>query len=156
MSEKIEGEIVGQEVKIAIVISRFNDFVTQRLLSGAYDCLQRHGGSSDNITEIWVPGSFEIPMTAQKIVNQDNNKYDGIICLAAIIRGETPHFEYVASEVSKGITKISLNSSIPLSFGILTTDTTDQAIERAGTKVGNKGWESTQAVLEMINLYNKL
>ncbi len=154
MANKIEGHLNAKDVKIGIIISRFNDFITTRLLAGAYDCLERHGADNKKITEIWVPGSFEIPMTAKKVA--DKSDYDGIICLGAVIRGETPHFEYVASEVAKGVAKLSLEAAIPISFGILTTDTTDQAIERAGTKVGNKGWDAALSVLEMINLFNQL
>jgi len=146
-----EGKLNADGLKFAIVISRFNEFFTSRLMDGALDCLMRHGAQKENIEVIWVPGSFEIPSMAKLLASK--NSYDGIICLGAVIRGETPHFEYVSSEVSKGVAKVALDSNIPVIFGVLTTDTIDQAIERAGTKAGNKGFEAAQTAIEMANLY---
>ncbi len=153
MVKNIEGELRGEGLKAGIVISRFNDFITTRLLEGAKDALLRHGVDGEDIEVAWVPGSFEIPMITKKMANSD--KYDGVICLGAVIRGETPHFEYVSNEVSKGIARVGLNTDIPVSFGILTTDTIEQAVERAGTKAGNKGFEAAVSMLEMANLLNK-
>ncbi len=149
----IEGELRGDELRVGIVISRFNDFITSNLLEGAKDALIRHGVSEDDIDVAWVPGSFEIPMAARKMVERD--RYDGVICLGAVIRGDTPHFEYVSSEVSKGVAKLSMEADIPVTFGILTTDTIEQAVERAGTKAGNKGFEAAVSMMEMANLLNK-
>lgn len=150
----LEGNLSANNLKIAIVESRFNDFITSKLLDGAKDCLKRHGCKEENITVVKVPGAFEIPMIADKLIKQ--KKFDAIICLGTVIRGETPHFDYIASEVSKGIASVSLKSSIPVSFGVLTTDSIEQAIERAGTKSGNKGWDAALTAIEMANLNKQL
>ncbi len=153
MAKVIEGDLKGDGLKVGIVISRYNDFITSNLLEGSKDALIRHGVSEDDLEIAWVPGAFEIPMVAEKMVN--TSKYDGVICLGAVIRGDTPHFEYVSSEVSKGIAKIGLDADIPVTFGILTTDTIEQAVERAGTKAGNKGFEAAVSMLEMANLFRE-
>lgn len=149
-----EGELSAQGKKTAIIVSRFNSFITEKLLAGATDCLLRHGGTDEDITVAWVPGSWEIPLVAKRAV--ESERYDAVICLGAVIRGDTPHFDYVAAEVSKGIAAISLESGVPVSFGVLTTDTVDQAIDRAGTKAGNKGFDAAQSALEMVNLLQKM
>ena len=146
-----KGVFSGEGVSLAIVISRFNEFVSGKLLDGARDYLERHGTDIDKVDVFWVPGAFEIPQVAKKIAKAKKD-LDGIICLGAVIRGETPHFSYVAAEVTKGIAQVALETGIFISYGILTTDTTEQAIERAGTKAGNKGWQAAEAVLEMISL----
>ncbi|MFP4374508.1 MAG: 6,7-dimethyl-8-ribityllumazine synthase [Spirochaetaceae bacterium] len=145
-----EGKLSAQGKKFAIVVSRFNSFITEKLLEGATDCLLRHGGADEDITLARVPGSWEIPLVAKRAV--ESGRYDAVICLGAVIRGDTPHFDYVAAEVSKGIAAVSLESGVPVSFGVLTTDTVDQAIDRAGTKAGNKGFDAAQSALEMVNL----
>ncbi|MFO8062932.1 MAG: 6,7-dimethyl-8-ribityllumazine synthase [bacterium] len=150
----IEGNLDGKGKKIGIIISRFNNFISRNLLDGAVDCLVRHNIKEDDISVYYVPGAFEIPQTAGKLASA--GKLDGIICLGAVIRGETPHFEYVSSEVSKGIAKVSLETDIPVGFGIITADSTDQAIERAGTKSGNKGYSAAETVLEMMDLFTKM
>ena len=150
----LEGKLLAADLKFAIVVSRFNIFIGEKLLDGAVDCIIRHDGSSDNIDIIKVPGSFEIPLAAQKLA--ESKKYDAVICLGAVIRGDTPHFDYVASEVSKGIAQTSLKSGIPVVFGVLTTDSIDQAIERAGTKSGNKGWDAAMTAIEMSNLLKQI
>lgn len=150
----IEGFYEGEGFRFGIVVSRFNIFITQRLLEGALDVLKRHRVSEENICIVWVPGAFEIPLVAKKLAETKN--FDAILCLGAIIRGATPHFEYVASEASKGIAQVMLETGVPVIFGILTTDTIEQAIERAGTKAGNKGAEAALAALEMVNLLRKL
>lgn len=147
----INGKYEGLDIKIAIVASRFNDFITNNLIEGAIDVLTRHNVNEDNITIVKVPGAFEIPLTCKKITK--TGKYDAIIALGAVIRGSTPHFDYVSAEVSKGIANVSLDSGIPIIFGVLTTDTIEQAIERAGTKAGNKGAESALSAIEMVNLF---
>ncbi len=147
----INGKYEGLDLKIAIVASRFNDFITNNLIEGAIDVLTRHNVNEDNITIVKVPGAFEIPLTCKKITK--TGKYDAIIALGAVIRGSTPHFDYVSAEVSKGIANVSLDSGIPVIFGVLTTDTIEQAIERAGTKAGNKGAESALSAIEMVNLF---
>ncbi|MFW5992238.1 MAG: 6,7-dimethyl-8-ribityllumazine synthase [Halanaerobiaceae bacterium] len=154
MSEIYEGKLIGEGLKIGIVIGRFNEFISGKLLEGAFDGLKRHGVKEDDIGVAWVPGSYEIPLTAHKMAKTD--KYDGIICLGAIIRGETPHFDYVASEAAKGIAKVGLDDEKPVIFGVLTTDTVEQAINRAGTKAGNKGYDAAESVIEMINLFKQL
>jgi len=148
-----EGKLSGKGLKIGIVVSRFNEFITQKLLSGALDCLTRHEVDSNQIDVIWVPGAFEIPLAAKKAAQKE---YDAIICLGAVIRGATPHFDYVAAEVTKGVATVSLDAGKPVIFGVLTTDTIEQAIERAGTKAGNKGWEAALAAIEMANLFKKI
>jgi 6,7-dimethyl-8-ribityllumazine synthase len=150
----LEGFFKGEGVKIGIVVSRFNVFITQKLLEGALDVLRRHQVLDSNVYITWVPGAFEIPLVAKKLA--ETKKFDAIICLGAIIRGATPHFEYVAAESSKGIAQVMLETGIPIIFGILTTDTIEQAIERAGTKAGNKGAEAALSALEMINLLKKI
>jgi 6,7-dimethyl-8-ribityllumazine synthase len=150
----IEGKIDATGLKIAIVVSRFNEFITNKLLGGAMDCLKRNNADEANITVAWVPGSFEIPAVAKLLAA--SNKYDAVICLGAVIRGSTPHFDYVAAEVSKGIAAISLSSKMPVIFGVLTTDTIEQAIERAGAKSGNKGFDAAMSAIEMANLYKQI
>ena len=142
------------DAKVAIINSRFNSFICDRLLDGALDALKRHGLADDAIAVFKVPGAFEIPLLAKKLAA--SGKYDGIVCLGAVIRGDTPHFDYVASEVSKGIAVTSLETGIPIAFGILTTNTIEQAIERAGSKAGNKGWDATVTLLEMIDLLRQV
>ena len=147
----IEGKLIGTGKKFAIIFSRFNEFVGEGLLKGANDCLIKHGVNENSIDIIKVPGAFEIPVTADRLASK--KKYDAIICLGVIIRGATPHFEYVASAASNGISQVSQKYSLPVIFGVLTTDTIEQAIERAGTKSGNKGWDSTITALEMADLF---
>ena len=149
-----EGKLVAKNLKFAIVASRFNDFITNKLVEGAIDCIKRHDGDENNISIIKVPGAFEIPLAAKKLAN--NKEYDAIICLGAVTRGATPHFDYVAAEVSKGVAQDSLSSTKPIIFGVLTTDTIEQAIERAGTKAGNKGWDAALSAIEMANLMKEL
>ncbi|MBU5256249.1 6,7-dimethyl-8-ribityllumazine synthase [Tissierella praeacuta] len=146
----IEGNLVAQGIKVGIVAGRFNEFIVSKLLGGALDGLKRHGVEDENIEIAWVPGAFEIPLVARKMAN--SNKYDAIICLGVVIRGSTPHFDYVCAEVSKGIANVSLNSELPVIFGVLTTDSIEQAIERAGTKAGNKGYDAAVSAIEMVNL----
>lgn len=149
-----EGELLGAGLKAGIVVSRFNSIVTARLLDGAYDGLTRHGVADSDIEAVWVPGSFEIPSVAKKLVQKAC--YNLVICLGAVIRGETPHFDYVAAEVSKGVAQVALESPIPVVYGVLTTDTVEQAIDRAGAKAGNKGFDAALTALEMSNLLRKL
>ncbi len=150
----IEGSFITEDVKIGIVAARFNEFITSKLIGGAVDALTRHGVDEDNIELAWVPGAFEIPLIADKM--SKSKKYDAIICLGAVIRGSTTHYDYVCSEVSKGIAHVSLNSSIPVMFGVLTTENIEQAIERAGTKAGNKGFDCGMGAIEMISLIKQL
>ena len=152
--KKYEGELQAKGLKFAVIVSRFNEFITNKLLDGAVDALLRHGSSEENIDVIKVPGSFEIPLVAKKIAKKKS--YDAIICLGTIIRGATPHFEYVASEAAKGIALVSLEAEIPVAFGVITADTIEQAIERAGTKSGNKGWDAALVAVEMAQLLKKL
>ena len=152
--KKYEGELQAKGLKFAVIVSRFNEFITNKLLDGAVDALLRHGASEENIDVIKVPGSFEIPLVAKKIAKKKS--YDAIICLGTIIRGATPHFEYVASEAAKGIALVSLEAEITVAFGIITADTIEQAIERAGTKSGNKGWDAALVAVEMAQLLKKL
>ncbi|MDL0167326.1 6,7-dimethyl-8-ribityllumazine synthase, partial [Clostridioides difficile] len=147
-------KLIGKDLKIGIINSRFNEFITSKLLSGAEDCLLRHDVSPENIEIVWVPGAFEIPLVAQKMAK--SGKYDAIICLGCVIRGATSHYDYVCSEVSKGIAKVSLDSELPVIFGIVTTENIEQAIERAGTKAGNKGYDCAMNALEMANLFKSL
>lgn len=151
---KIEGNITAANYKFAIIQSRFNEFISEKLLEASLDCLRRHNCEERNITVIKVPGSFEIPVTADKIASQ--KKYDAIICLGAIIRGATPHFEYISSAISNAIANTALKYQVPVIFGILTTDTIEQAIERAGTKAGNKGWDASLTAIEMADLFHKI
>jgi len=149
-----QGSFQGKGRKIAIVVSRFNELITSKLLAGANDSLTRHGVSDTDIDVYWVPGAWEIPMLAKTIA--DNRKHDGILCLGAVIRGETPHFDYVAAEVSKGVANVGINSGIPVIYGIITADTVDQAMDRAGVKAGNKGFDGAMSLLEMIDLSNNI
>lgn len=149
-----EGKLTAGKEKYGIVIGRFNEFIGSKLLSGAIDALVRHGVDENSIDVAWVPGAFEIPLIAQKMVQ--SNEYDAVICLGAIIRGSTPHFDYVAAEVSKGAASVGLETGKPVIFGVLTTDTIEQAIERAGTKAGNKGSEAANTAIEMVNLINSI
>lgn len=150
----IEGNYSAANHKFAIIVSRFNNFITDKLLEGAIDCITRHDGAADKIDIIKVPGSFEIPVTAHKIAQ--TKKYDVIICLGAVIRGQTAHFDYVAGEAAKGVGQVGLSTGVPTIFGILTTDSIEEAIERAGTKSGNKGWDAALSAIEMANLFKKL
>jgi 6,7-dimethyl-8-ribityllumazine synthase len=150
----IEGKLKAEGFRFAIIVSRFNDFICSRLVEGAMDALMRHGASEKNVVLVKVPGAFEMPLVAKKLA--ETNKYDVVICLGAVIRGATPHFDYVAAEVSKGIANVALDSNIPITFGVLTTDTLEQAIERAGSKSGNKGYEAAMASIEMANLFKEL
>lgn len=149
-----EGKLTAEGLKFGIVVGRFNEFISSKLLGGAIDCLKRHGAPEENIEVSWVPGAFEIPLIAQKMAAM--KKYDAIICLGAVIKGSTPHFDYVCSEVSKGVAHVSLNSDIPVIFGVLTTESIEQAIERAGTKAGNKGYDGAMTAIEMANLIREL
>lgn len=154
MSKIIEGNLIGKGLKFGIVVSRFNNFITNRMLEGCIDALKRHGVEENSIEVYKVPGSFEIPAVANKIVNL--KKYDAVICLGAVIRGETPHFDYVAAETSKGIAEVSIRADIPVIYGIITADNVEQAIDRAGVKAGNKGADAAIAAIEMANLYKNL
>ncbi len=145
-----EGKLVSHNMKIGIVAARFNEFIVSKLIAGATDALTRHEVKEEDIDLAWVPGAFEIPLIAKKLA--DSGKYDAVICLGAVIRGATSHYDYVCNEVSKGIAQISLNSGIPVLFGVVTTENIEQAIERAGTKAGNKGYDSAMAAIEMVNL----
>ena len=149
----LEGGLDASGARFAIVVARFNSFITERLLEGAMDCLVRSGARKEEQTLIRVPGAFEIPLAARKAVTC--GKFNGILCLGAVIRGATPHFDYVAAEVTKGIAQVSLESGLPIGFGVLTTDTVEQAIDRAGAKAGNKGWETAQTVIEMVDLLKR-
>jgi len=151
---KYEGKLVNKDAKYGIVVARFNEFINSKLLEGALDALKRHGVAEEQIDIAWVPGAFEIPLIAQKMAVLD--KYDSIICLGTVIRGSTSHYDYVCSEVSKGIAHVSLNTGIPVMFGVLTTENIEQAIERAGTKAGNKGFEVATGAIEMVNLINEI
>lgn len=154
MPKIIQADLNAKGLKFGIIASRFNDFITARLLDGAIDGLMRHGASDADIEIVKVPGSFEIPLVAQRMAR--TKKYDAVICLGAVIRGATPHFEYVSAEVSKGIASVSIETGVPVIFGVLTTDTIEQAVERAGTKSGNKGWDAAISALEMANLMKQL
>ncbi len=150
----LEGNLVAQNIKVALVASRFNEFIVSKLISGAVDGLKRHNVCDDDITLAWVPGAFEIPLIASKLAK--SGKYDAVICLGAVIRGATSHYDYVCNEVSKGVAHVSLETGIPVLFGVLTTDTIEQAIERAGTKAGNKGYDCALSAIEMINLSKEI
>jgi len=154
MHRVYEGKLVSENLRYGIVVGRFNEFISGRLLAGALDALKRHGAKDEEIEVAWVPGSFEIPLAARKMA--ESGKYDAIITLGAVIRGATPHFDYVCAEVSKGVSAVSLQTGKPVVFGVLTTDTIEQAIERAGTKAGNKGWEAAVTAIEMANLLRQL
>ena len=149
----LEGKLVGKGLRFAIVVSRFNEFITRKLLDGALDALRRHEVDEEAIDIVWVPGSFEIPLVAKKLAKKD---YDAVICLGAVIRGATPHFEYVSAEVSKGIANAALETEKPIIFGVITADTIEQAVERAGTKAGNKGFDAAMTAIEMANLMRKI
>ena len=150
MSKRFEGKLIGEGLKFGLVVSRFNEFFTDKLLEGAQDALLRHGVKEEDIEIAWTPGSFEIPLIAQKLAR--SKKYDAIICLATVIRGGTPHFEYIAAEVTKGIAKVGLDTGLPVINGVITTDTLEQAVERSGTKAGNKGFAAAVSAIEMANL----
>lgn len=154
MSEIIEGTLVANDTAFAVVVSRFNAFVTERLLEGAKDALKRHGADMDRVRIVWCPGSFEIPLVAKKLA--DSGKYDAVICLGAVIRGATPHFDLVANAVASGTARVMLDSGVPVAFGVLTTDTMEQAVERAGSKAGNKGIDAAVTAIEMVNLLRQL
>ncbi|MFH1423241.1 MAG: 6,7-dimethyl-8-ribityllumazine synthase [Planctomycetota bacterium] len=154
MVKSFEGNLIGKGKKFAIVISRFNEFISKRLLEGAVDALLRHGVEETSVSVAWVPGSFETPLTAHKLA--ESKKYDGVICLGAIIRGDTPHFEYIAHEAAKGVAEAGMRTGVPVIFGIITADTLEQAIERAGTKSGNKGAVAAISAIEMANLFEKI
>jgi 6,7-dimethyl-8-ribityllumazine synthase len=154
MAKLFEGKISAEGLRFGVIVSRFNDFISSKLVEGALDALRRHGARDEMISLIKVPGSFEIPVAARKMA--DSGQFDAIICLGAVIRGATPHFDYVAAEVSKGIAAVALGSGIPVTFGVLTTDSLEQAIERAGSKSGNKGWDAAMAAMEMANLFKEL
>ena len=154
MTKIIEGKLTAKGKKFGIVISRFNELISSQLLSGAQDCLVRHECKQDDITAVWVPGSFEIPLAAKKMANSKN--YNAVICLGAVIRGGTPHFDYISAEVSKGVAQVGLEAGLPVIFGIITADTIEQALERAGTKAGNKGWDAALSAIEMVNLIGKI
>lgn len=150
----LEGNLVAQNMKVALVAARFNEFIVSKLISGAVDGLKRHNVADDDITLAWVPGAFEIPLIASKLAK--SGKYDAVICLGAVIRGATSHYDYVCNEVSKGVAHVSLETGIPVLFGVLTTDTIEQAIERAGTKAGNKGYDCALSAIEMVNLSREI
>ncbi len=150
----LEGNLIAKGIKVGIVVGRFNEFIGSKLLSGALDTLRRHGADEADVSVAWVPGAFEIPLTAKKMAK--SGKYDAVICLGAVIRGATAHFEYVSAEVSKGIAAVGLDSEIPVLFGVLTVDSIEQAIERAGTKAGNKGSEAAASAIEMVNLLKEI
>ncbi|MBT3232134.1 MAG: 6,7-dimethyl-8-ribityllumazine synthase [Calditrichaeota bacterium] len=149
-----EGKLNAKGLKVAFIVSRFNDFISQRLVEGAIDCLERHSEGDAEYSIIKVPGAYDIPATTGKVV--DSGKFDAVVTLGAVIRGATPHFDYVAAEVAKGVAQVAMSGKVPISFGVLTTDSIEQAIERAGTKSGNKGWDATQAVIELANLWKQL
>lgn len=150
----LEGFYEGKGLKIAIVASRFNEFIVTKLIGGAQDCLRRHNVAEEDMTLVWVPGAFEIPLAAKKLA--ESGKYDAVICVGAVIRGATSHYDYVCAEVSKGIASVSLATGVPVLFGVLTTDTIEQAVERAGTKAGNKGYDCAMSALEMVQLFRSL
>jgi 6,7-dimethyl-8-ribityllumazine synthase len=154
MGKLYEGSLVGKGLKFGIVVSRFNEYITNKLLSGAQDALKRHDVAEEDVDIAWVPGAFEIPIVARKMAQ--SNKYNAVICLGAVVRGSTPHFEYVASEVSKGIAKVGLETGLPVTYGVVTADTLEQAIERAGTKAGNRGFDAAVDAIEMANLMKNI
>tara|TARA_B100000315_G_C14544173_1_gene572397 strand:+ start:284 stop:784 length:501 start_codon:yes stop_codon:yes gene_type:complete len=154
MSKFFEGVLLGKGLKFGVVVSRFNEFITRKLLDGAQDALLRHGVIEEDIDIAWVPGSFEIPLAAKQLAQ--TKRYDAVICLGTVVRGATPHFEYIAAEVTKGIAKVGLDAGLPISYGIITADTLEQAIERAGTKAGNRGFDAAVNAIEMANLLNNI
>ncbi len=153
---KIEGDakLIARGLRFAIIVSRFNRFISERLLEGALDCIKRHDGDDEQTEVFWVPGSFELPLVAKKVAA--SGRFDALMCLGAVVRGDTPHFDFVANETAKGIAKVSLETGVPVSFGIITADSTDQAIERAGLKQGNKGWNAALSAIELGNLFKIL
>ena len=155
MVKVYEGQLVADGKKFGIVASRFNEFITNKLLEGAIDALKRHGAKDKEIEIVWVPGAFEIPYAAQRMA-EGKNKYDAIICVGAVIRGSTPHFEHIAAEVTKGIAQTGLKTGVPVIYGVITPDTLEQAIERAGAKAGNKGFQAAMSAIEMVNLFEKI
>jgi len=154
MNKHFEGKLLGEGLRFGLVISRFNEFISKKLLEGAQDALLRHGVKEEDIEIAWTPGSFEIPLVASKLAQ--TKKYDAVICLAAVVRGGTPHFEYIAAEVTKGIAKVGLETGLPVIYGVITADTLEQAIERAGTKMGNKGFDAAMSAIEMANLLRSI
>jgi 6,7-dimethyl-8-ribityllumazine synthase len=152
--KQIEGYLSAKGFRFGLIVSRFNEFISSKLLTGALDALRRHDAADEDIEIAWVPGSFEIPLAAKKMVK--SGRYDAVICLGAVIRGDTPHFDYVASEVAKGIALVGLETELPVIFGVITSDTLEQAIERAGNKAGNKGWDAALSAIEMANLIPKI
>lgn len=154
MPREIQGHLTVDGQRFAVVVSRFNEFITSKLLSGAIDALKRHGATDDNITAVYVPGAFELPMVTKKLA--DSGEFDAIVCLGCVIRGQTPHFEYIASEAAKGIAQVGLTSGVPTTFGVITSDTLEQAIERAGSKAGNKGVDAAVSAIELVNLLTQL
>ena len=154
MNKRFEGMLLGKGLKFGLVVSRFNEFFSKKLLEGAQDALLRHGVNEEDIEVAWTPGSFEIPLIAQKLAQA--KKYDAVICLGAVIRGGTPHFDYIAAEVTKGIAKVNMDTGVPVIYGIITTDTLEQAVERSGTKAGNKGFDAAVSAIEMANLIKSI
>lgn len=154
MANIIEGKLVAEGLKVGIVAARFNEFITSKLVGGAMDCLKRHGALENDITVAWVPGAYEIPLIAKKLA--ESGKYDAVVCLGAVIRGATSHYDYVCNEVAKGVAQVGLQTSVPTIFGVVTTENIEQAIERAGTKAGNKGYDSAMAAIEMANLLKSI
>ena len=154
MPRTLEGKISAEGYRFGLIVSRYNDFISSKLVEGAVDALKRHGATEEQLLLVKVPGAFEIPLAAKKLA--ESGKVDAVICLGAVIRGSTPHFDYVAAEVSKGIAMVALDTKVPVAFGVLTTDNLEQAIERAGTKSGNKGWDAALAAMEMVNLFKQL
>ncbi len=154
MPKQMAGQLVSKGKRYALVVSRFNEFITSKLLGGAIDCLTRHGVTDEEIEVVWVPGSFETPAVCKRLA--ESGRCDAVIALGAVIRGSTPHFEYIASEVAKGVAQVGLASTVPVVFGVLTTDTIEQAVERAGTKAGNKGADAAATAIELVDLYGKL
>ncbi len=154
MGKTYNGKLIAKGLKFGIIVSRFNEFISQKLLAGALDTLSRHDADEENIDVAWVPGAFEIPYAAVKMA--ESGKYDAVICLGAVIRGDTPHFDYIAAEVTKGIAQTGMKSGVPTIYGVITTDTLEQAIERAGTKAGNKGADAANSAIEMANLFKQL
>lgn len=154
MAKEHAGKLIGTGLKIALVVSRFNEFITSKLLWGALDALHRHGTSDGDVEVVWVPGSFEIPLAAQKLAA--SSRFDAVVCLGAVIRGQTPHFDYIAAEVTKGVAHVAMSTGVPTVFGVITSDTLEQAIERAGTKSGNKGVDAALSAIEMANLFKDL
>jgi 6,7-dimethyl-8-ribityllumazine synthase len=154
MANIIEGKLDATGLKVGLAVSRFNSFISERLLEGAIDALRRHGANENDLDVVRVPGAFELPMVTKKMV--ESGKYDAVICLGAVIRGATPHFDYVSAEVTKGIASVSLDAGVPVAFGVLTTDNIEQAVERAGSKSGNKGFEAATTIIEMVSLYRSM